>query len=213
VHIESTGKQRFAQTGSTAGAQIDSTTDRGMFAFCSYQSAPESYQEWGWDLRSCRRLPEYKHGPTRRWRETRNSRADMERAPEAAIAYICRIAPRMAILPDQQMRPQLRWRTDAKDAPPRRGLSPVLLTAVGVLIGWTVIIVVGSSPPVTSPLLAGLPFLAVLAIACLSFLAVDRYFRERDLRRSVRAEMQRLHALNEWLAKSGVPTKAEKSLP
>jgi hypothetical protein len=137
----------------------------------------------------------------------------MERAPEAAIAYISRIALRMAILPDQQDVAAAPMGTDAKDGPPRRRLSPVLLTAVGVVIGWTVIIVVGSSPPVTSPLLAGLPFLAVLAIACLSFLAVDRYFRERDLRRSVRAEMQRLHALNEWLAKSGVRTKAEKSLP
>ena len=119
----------------------------------------------------------------------------------------------MAKLPDQRDVAAVPMGTDAKDGPPRRRLSPVLLTAVGVLIGWTVIIVVGSSPPVTSPLLAGLPFLAVLAIACLSFLAVDRYFRERDLRRSVRAEMQRLHALNEWLAKSGVRTKAEKSLP
>ena len=118
----------------------------------------------------------------------------------------------MAKLPDQQDVAAVPTVTDGKDGPPRRRLSPVLWTAVGVLIGWTVIIVVGS-PPVRSPLLAGLPFLAVLAIACLSFLAMDRYFRERDLRRSVRAEMQRLHALNEWLAQPGVRTNAEKSPP
>ena len=133
----------------------------------------------------------------------------MDRAPGAVQAHICRIGA-MPNWPDQQDVAAVPMGMDDKDGPTRR-LSPVLWTAVGVLIGWTVIIVVGSSPPARSPLLAGLPFLAVLAIASLAFLAVDRYFRERDLRRSVRAEMQRLHALNEWLAKSGVRTNAEKS--
>jgi hypothetical protein len=118
----------------------------------------------------------------------------------------------MTNLPDQQDVAAVLG-TDAKDGPLRRRLIPVLWTAVGVVIGWTVIIVVGSSPPARSPLLAGFPVLAVLAIVCLSFLTVHRYFRERDLGRSVRAEMQRLHALNEWLAKSGVRTNAEKSRP
>jgi heme A synthase len=114
----------------------------------------------------------------------------------------------MASLPDQQDVASVPTGTDAKDDLPRRRLSPALWTVVGVLIGWTAIIVVGSPPPAMSPLLAGLPFLAVLAIACLGFLAVNRYFRERDLRRSVRAEIDRLHALNEWIAKPGVRTKS-----
>jgi hypothetical protein len=32
--------------GSTPGPQIDATADRGLFAFCSYRSAPGSHQEW-----------------------------------------------------------------------------------------------------------------------------------------------------------------------
>ena len=75
---------------------------------------------------------------------------------------------------------------------------------VAVLTAWILTIVFSAvSTGGNAPRwLISLPFLAVLVIAVIAVLAVDRYFRRRDLARDVDAELKSLAELEQRVAES-----------
>lgn len=97
-----------------------------------------------------------------------------------------------------------RGRSSELDRRPARRLNPIVWTVVAVLTVWVLVIVFSSvaTGGSASRWLISLPFLAVLVIAVIGVLAVDRYFHRRDLRCAVNAELQSLGELERRVAAS-----------
>jgi choline-glycine betaine transporter len=85
-----------------------------------------------------------------------------------------------------------------------RRLSPIVWTVVAIITGWLVLLALEApeDPIQTSHLQGSLPFLAVLIIAAIGFMAVDRYFRRRELQRSAAAELNQIRELANGIAVS-----------
>jgi choline-glycine betaine transporter len=78
-----------------------------------------------------------------------------------------------------------------------RRLSPIVWTVAAIITAWLVLLAFEApeDPSQTSRLQGSLPFLAVLIIAAIGFMAVDRYLRRRELQRSAGAELNQISEL------------------
>jgi len=75
-------------------------------------------------------------------------------------------------------------------------LDPFLWSIVAILTSAAVTIAIGTLTPIRSePLLLGLPFLALLAVAMIGFLHIDQHVRRRALLRTAQATLRETKGL------------------